>query len=127
MVREVEFGLDQVLGSAQHPSQCTPPDTQTCGQWSFPTEGGRGEGLAWLEDEEFVVHSLICDRNSVGGVTKFCTPANNTASKVGPNGSPDGRQASMTLSPRQAHKNSRESSDSLMLQGPRGVGLLCAE
>lgn len=123
----MELGLDQVLGSAS---------TLPCALFQIPKcvvsghlglKARRSEGLAWLGDGKSVEQGLVCDRKSVGGVTNFCKPADNTASKVGPIGSPAGHQASMTLSPRQAHKNTRESSDRLMPRGPRGVGLPCAE
>lgn len=103
--QRVELGLDQGLGSAS---------TLPCAhfqrpKWVFSGHLGlkarRSEGLAWLWDGESVEQSLVCGRKRVGGVTRFCKPTDNTASKVGPIGSPAGHQARMTLSPRQAHKN----------------------
>lgn len=90
----------------------------------FRLEVERREGLAWAGDGELVVHSLLCGRNSVGGVTKFYKPTNNAASKVGPIGSLAYPQASLTLSPSQAHMNTWEPSNRLKPQGPRGVSLL---
>lgn len=84
-----------------------------------------GAGLAWGW-EVCGSESLTCDKNMVV-FTKFFKRANNAASKVGPIGSPAGCQASMTMSPRQAHKNTREPSDRLMPQEPRRMGLLHAE
>lgn len=64
----------------------------------------------------------------MGGVTQFCKPPKNPASKVGPIGSPADSQANLTLSPRQPGTTKAwEHRDRLKPQGAGEVGLLCAE
>lgn len=105
----MEVGLDPVLGSAST-LPCALFQTPTCVvRGHLGLKARRSERLAWLGDGESVEQSLVCDTKSVGGVTNFCKPADNSASKEGPIGFPAGHQASMTLSPRQAHKNTKES------------------